>query len=178
VLVKVRRRVSWQIRGGGSTGELGEDVALSLGDLGALAEGPARAGEGPDADWPELTAEFGPGGVAGALSDVASSTASDPSAAREPGVQRRHRPSYPSAIVRTGGRLVPITGPIVPRPRGSADHAAQGPAASHTTASPTRPKDTQNGHSRAQSTVDRARGPVAPNGGSACALLELLHHLA
>src|SRR5205809_7870193 len=49
--------------------ELGEDIALGLGDLGALAEGPGRSGEGADRDAVEFAAQPGPGGMAGVLGD-------------------------------------------------------------------------------------------------------------
>jgi hypothetical protein len=59
-LVDPRRRVDL---------ELGEDVALGLGDLGALAECAGWAGEGADGDSLQLAAQGGPGGVAGGLGD-------------------------------------------------------------------------------------------------------------
>jgi len=53
-LVDPRRRVD---------SELGEDVALGLGELGALPEDPGGAGEGAEVDAVELAAELQPGGV-------------------------------------------------------------------------------------------------------------------
>src|SRR5271170_799341 len=46
-----------------------EDVALGLGDLGALPEGAGGAGEGPDVDAVELAAQVRPGAAAGVLGD-------------------------------------------------------------------------------------------------------------
>jgi hypothetical protein len=43
---------------------------LGPGDLGALAEGSCRAGEGADGDPVELTAQLGPGLAAGVLGDA------------------------------------------------------------------------------------------------------------
>ena len=60
-LVDAGRRVDFQ---------LAEDVALGLGDLGALPEGAGGAGERADVDAVELAAEVGPGGIAGVLGDA------------------------------------------------------------------------------------------------------------
>src|SRR5689334_5293385 len=56
--------------GGRVDAELVEDVVLGPGDLGALAEGSCRAGEGADGDPVELTAQLGPGLAAGVLGDA------------------------------------------------------------------------------------------------------------
>lgn len=104
---------------------------------------------------------WGPGGVAGAFSDVGQQQGQRPIRRARARYTTRHRPSYPSAIVRTGRRTPRPSSPApYPQATRSADHAAQGPAASHTIASPTQPNDTQNGHSSVQSTVDRAGGPA------------------
>jgi len=50
--------------------ELAEDGGLGRGDLGALAEGPGRAGEGADGDPVELASKLGPGLACGVLGDA------------------------------------------------------------------------------------------------------------
>jgi hypothetical protein len=47
-----------------------EDVALSLGELGALLKGAGGAGERADVDAVEVAAQFGPGLLAGVLGDA------------------------------------------------------------------------------------------------------------
>src|ERR1700678_4711866 len=60
-LVDPRGRVEFQ---------LAEDVALVLGERGALLEGAGWSGEGADGDLVELAAQLGPGRVAGGLGDA------------------------------------------------------------------------------------------------------------
>jgi hypothetical protein len=50
--------------------ELGEDVALGFGDLGALPEGASRTGEGADGDALELVEQLRPGVPVGGLGDA------------------------------------------------------------------------------------------------------------
>jgi hypothetical protein len=50
-----------------------EDVVLGLGDLGALAEGAGRSGEGADVDAVEFAAQFGPGAAGGVFSAIRAS---------------------------------------------------------------------------------------------------------
>ena len=60
-LVDLGKRVDFQ---------LAEDVALGLGDLGALPEGAGGAGEGADVDAAELAAQVRPHAAAGVLGDA------------------------------------------------------------------------------------------------------------
>ena len=49
--------------------ELGEQVALGLGELGGLPEGAGRAGEGAEGEQIQLVGDRGPGGAGGRLGD-------------------------------------------------------------------------------------------------------------
>src|SRR5579875_2594491 len=75
--VSGRRRSCWSGRSGGELEdpgrrvdlELGEDVALGPGELGALAEGAGGAGESAGRDLLQVAAGLGPGRAAGGLGD-------------------------------------------------------------------------------------------------------------
>ena len=80
-----------------------EDVALGFRELGTLAEGAGRAGEGADVDAAELAAQLGPGPAGGVIGDPAEDGSGSSASLRLDGCL-----PFPSAIA--GLRWVSDTG--------------------------------------------------------------------